>query len=125
MLAGRWPEAQRVRMNLAAHGAVYTQDLYDVARASGFRTGLAGKNHTYRKAKSLDFWREYSPVSGHKAPNADPPYAAFDAWMTQTAAGSLSIEPTPFPAEVPSPYRLLSAHPHSLATPCSQTFHPQ
>src|SRR3546814_10354304 len=92
-------------MNLAAHDAFYTQDLYDVARASGYRTGLAGKNHTYRKAKSLDFWREYSHVSGHKEPNADPRYAAFDAWMKQLGAGSLSLEPTPFPAEVQYPYR--------------------
>src|SRR3546814_7749624 len=30
MLTGRWPEAHRVRMNLAAHDAFYTQDLYDV-----------------------------------------------------------------------------------------------
>src|SRR3546814_10003012 len=35
MLTGRWPEAHRVRMNLAAHDAFYTQDLYDVARAGG------------------------------------------------------------------------------------------
>src|SRR3546814_14903865 len=90
MLTGRWPEAHRVRMNLAAHDAFYTQDLYDVARASGYRTGLAGKNHTYRKAKSLDFLREYSPVSGHKEPNAEPRHAAFDASMNQPGAGRLS-----------------------------------
>src|SRR3546814_20107410 len=65
-------------------------------------------NHTYRKAKSLDFWREYSHVSGHKEPNADPRYAAFDAWMKQLGAGSLSLEPTPFPAEVQYPYRIVS-----------------
>src|SRR3546814_13070941 len=87
MLTGRWPEAHRVRMNLAAHDAFYTQDLYDVARARGYRTGLAGKNHTYRKAKSLAFWREYSHVSGHKEPTADPRYAAFDAWRKQLGEG--------------------------------------
>ncbi|RIA46069.1 arylsulfatase A-like enzyme [Hephaestia caeni] len=108
MLTGRWPEAHRVRMNLAARDAFYTQDLYDVAKASGYRTGLAGKNHTYRTAKSLDFWREYSHVSGHKEPNADPRYAAFDAWMKQLGAGSLSLEPTPFSAEVQYPYRIVS-----------------
>src|SRR3546814_14127952 len=63
---------------------------------------------SYRKAKSLDFWREYSHVSGHKEPNADPRYAAFDAWMKQLGAGSLSLEPTPFPAEVQYPYRIVS-----------------
>src|SRR3546814_10766400 len=55
MLTGRWPEAHRVRMNLAAHDAFYTQDLYDVARASGYRTGLAGQNHTDRKSTRLNY----------------------------------------------------------------------
>jgi len=68
MLTGRWPEAHRVRMNLDAHDAFYSRDVYDVARESGYRTGLARKNHNYRKPGSLDFWREYSHVSGTRAP---------------------------------------------------------
>ena len=108
MLTGRWPEAHRVRMNLAARDAFYTQDLYDVAAAQGYRTGLAGKNHTYRKAASLDFWREYSHTSGYRGSNADPRYAAFDHWMKKLGAGSLSLEPTPFPAEVQYPHRIVS-----------------
>ena len=108
MLTGRWPEAHRVRMNLDAHDAFYAQDVYDVASANGYRTGLAGKNHTYRKAGQLDFWREYSHVSGYRGPNADPRYAAFDQWMKKLGAGSLSLEPTPFPTEVQYPYRIVS-----------------
>jgi arylsulfatase A-like enzyme len=108
MLTGRWPEAHRVRMNLDAHDAFYSQDVYDVAKASGYRTGLAGKNHTYRKAGQLDFWREYSHVSGYRGDNADPRYAAFDQWMKKLGAGSLSLEPTPFPPEVQYPYRIVS-----------------
>jgi arylsulfatase A-like enzyme len=108
MLTGRWPEAHHVRMNLDAHDAFYSKDVYDVARDSGYRTGLAGKNHTYRKAGSLDFWREYSHVSGYKGANADPRYAAFDVWMRKLGAGNPSLEPTPFPPEVQYPYRIVS-----------------
>jgi arylsulfatase A-like enzyme len=108
MLTGRWPEAHRVRMNLAARDAFYTEDLYDVARGRGYRTGLAGKNHTYRRAEDLDFWREYWHTSGYRDPNADPRYAAFDRWMKELGAGSLSLEPTPFPAEVQYPHRIVS-----------------
>jgi len=108
MLTGRWPEAHHVRMNLDAHDALYTKDVYDVAKESGYRTGLAGKNHTYRKAGSLDFWREYSHVSGYEGDKADPRYAAFDAWMNKLGAGNLSLEPTPFPVEVQYPYRIVS-----------------
>lgn len=108
MLTGRWPEAHHVRRNNDARDAYYAQDIYDVAKASGYRTGLAGKNHTYRKQSDLDFWREYSHVSGYQAPNADPRYAAFDAWMDKLGAGNLSLEPTPFPAEVQYPYRIVS-----------------
>lgn len=108
MLTGRWPDAHRVRMNLAATDAVYSADLYDLAKAAGYRTGLAGKNHTYRTATSLDFWREYEHLSGYQPPDAPPEYAAFDAWMHQLGGGSVSLQPTPFPVEVQYPYRIVS-----------------
>ena len=60
MLTGRWPEAHHVRMNLDPQDAFFETDLYQVAKANGYRTGLAGKNHTYLKQTDLDFWREYS-----------------------------------------------------------------
>jgi arylsulfatase A-like enzyme len=108
MLTGRWPEAHHVRMNTDPRDAYYAQDIYDVAKASGYRTGLAGKNHTYRQNGDLDFWREYSHVSGYKGPNADPRYEEFDAWMDKLGAGNLSLDPTPFPADVQYPYRIVS-----------------
>lgn len=108
MLTGRWPNAHRVRMNQAASDAFYSRDLYDVASASGYRTGLAGKNHMHRAPDSLDFWREYSHVSGYRAANADPLVAQFDQWMEKLGAGNLSLQPTPFPLETQYPYRLVS-----------------
>src|SRR3954471_22791682 len=47
MLTGRWPDAHRVRMNLQAKEAYFSQDLYQVAKQRGYRTALVGKNHTY------------------------------------------------------------------------------
>src|SRR5882762_8297473 len=38
MLTGRWPEAHRVRMNLQAKDAFFSQDLYQVAKQQGYRT---------------------------------------------------------------------------------------
>lgn len=108
MLTGRWPQAHRVRMNLDARDAVYSADLYDVAKARGYRTGLAGKNHTYRKAGDLDFWREYSHQSGYKPPGGPAVYDAFDAWMRALGAGSVALAPTPFPLEAQYPYRIVS-----------------
>lgn len=108
MLTGRWPEAHRVRMNNAADDAYYSSDVYDVAKAQGYRTGLAGKNHTYRKPESLDFWREYSHVAGYIPPNSPPAYAAFDAWMRKLGAPNMSLEPTPFPLEVQYPVRIVN-----------------
>lgn len=108
MLTGRWPAAHRVRMNLAGQDAFYTRDVYDVAKAQGYRTGLAGKNHTYLRSESLDFWRSYSHTSGYRAPNADPSHAAFDAWMGELGGGAISLEPTPFPSEAQYPHRIVS-----------------
>jgi hypothetical protein len=108
MLTGRWPAAHRVRMNLAGKDAFYTRDVYDVAKAQGYRTGLAGKNHTYLRSESLDFWRSYSHTSGYRAPNADPSHAASDAWMERLRGGAISLEPTPFPPEAQFPYRIVS-----------------
>src|SRR5690242_18989441 len=70
MLTGRWPQAHRVRMNLDPEAAFFEKDLYQVAKEQGYRTGLAGKNHTYLKPERLDFWRQYMHGGGYKAPDA-------------------------------------------------------
>jgi len=54
MLTGRWPDAHRVRMNLDAKDAIFTRDIYQVARDAGYVTGLTGKNHTYLTAGDVD-----------------------------------------------------------------------
>lgn len=107
MLTGRWPEAHRVRMNLDPEDAFFEKDLYQVAADQGYRTGLAGKNHTYLKAERLDFWREYMHGGGYKAPNAPKEIAEYEAWLKQLAF-NVAEEPTPFPLETQIPYRIVS-----------------
>jgi arylsulfatase A-like enzyme len=107
MLTGRWPEAHRVRMNLAAKDAFFEKDLYQVAKENGYRTGLAGKNHTYLKEGDLDFWREYGLAKGWMAPNGPEVYKEYEQWLRGLHA-NVSLSPTPFPLEVQFPYRIIS-----------------
>ncbi|MEO6982689.1 MAG: sulfatase-like hydrolase/transferase [Edaphobacter sp.] len=81
LLAGRWPDAHRVRMNLDAKDSVFTKDIYQVARERGYRTGLAGKDHTYLDASAADFWREYGHEGGHRSPGASSEVGDFEKWL--------------------------------------------
>lgn len=107
LLTGRWPHAHRVRQNSAASFAVFDQDLFQVARQHGYRTGLAGKNHSHLTRERLDFWRPYSHLDGYKPPGAPPEMLAFDTWMKRLNF-AVSPEPTPFPAEFQYPHRIVS-----------------
>jgi arylsulfatase A-like enzyme len=107
MLTGRWPDAHRVRMNLDAKDAYFEKDLYQVAKEQGYKTGLAGKNHTYLKEGSLDFWRSYSHWQGWNPPGSPKEYKEYDEWLG-TLQANPSLTPTPFPLEVQYPYRIVS-----------------
>jgi arylsulfatase A-like enzyme len=107
MITGRWPDAHRVRMNLDAQDAVFSRDIYQVARDAGYFTGLSGKNHTYLTAHDVDFWREFSHEGGYRSPDAAPDVAAFDAWLKTLNMG-VAQEATPFPLEAQLSYRIVS-----------------
>lgn len=107
MLTGRWPDAHRVRMNLDPEDAYFEKDLYQVAKERGYKTGLAGKNHTYKKEGDLDFWREYSHWRGYQPAGAPKEYQDYDTWMG-TLQANAAVTPTPFPLEVQYPYRIVS-----------------
>lgn len=108
LITGRWPEAHRVRMNLDAKDAYYEKDLFQVAKESGYRTGLAGKNHTYLKAGDVDFWQAYMHEGGYKAPNAPKEYAEFERWI-DSLHFNVSLEPSPYGVEAQLPYRIVSS----------------
>lgn len=107
LLTGRWPHAHRVRQNSAASHAVFERDLFGVVKDLGYKTGLAGKNHSYLKPADLDFWREYGHSSGWKGKNASAEVVEFDRWLTNFNHG-IGLEPTAFPVEVQNPYRIVS-----------------
>lgn len=107
MLTGRWPDAHRVRMNLAADDAFFEKDLYQVAKEQGYKTGLAGKNHTYLKENALDFWRSYQHWEGHIPAGAPKEYKEYDHWLGILQANA-ALTPTPFPLELQYPYRIVS-----------------
>jgi arylsulfatase A-like enzyme len=107
LLTGRWPHAHRVRQNSAAGHAVFQEDLFDIAKRLGYRTGLAGKNHSHLKPSKLDFWRAYSHLGGWQAPHAAREVVEFDQWLLRE---NFAIEPeaAPFPVEAQHPYRIVS-----------------
>lgn len=107
MLTGRWPDAHRVRMNLDPQDAKFEQDLYGVAKEQGYKTALAGKNHTYLKPKDVDFWREYTHVGGYIAPDAPPEVKQYEAWL-RNLNSNIALEPSPFGVETQLPYRIVS-----------------
>ena len=107
MITGRWPDATRVRTNDQIKDAVYPTHLYRVAKESGYRTGLAGKNHTFLKSEDMEFWREYGLDAGWIPPDAPQSYHDFQKWIRSLHA-NVALEPTPFPRELQFPYRIIS-----------------
>ncbi|MFP5236694.1 MAG: sulfatase [Acidobacteriota bacterium] len=107
MLTGRWPEATHVRMNGQAHDAFFAQDLYQVAKARGYRTGLTGKNHTYLKPHDVDVWREFSHQGGYVPADAPPEVHEFERWL-KNLHFNMAEEPSPYPLTTQIPYRIVT-----------------
>lgn len=107
MLTGRWPDAHRVRMNLDAKDAFFEKDIYQVAKAAGYRTALVGKNHTYLEKSDVDTWIEYFHGGGPDGPGTPRADKDYDKWLTGRHF-NVSDEPTPFPVTRELPYRIVS-----------------
>lgn len=107
MLTGRWPEAHRVRMNLQDRAAFYEKDIYQVAKAAGYRTALVGKNHSYLRKGDVDFWREYYHEGAAPDQDVSPIQKAYDRWLRDRHFNVVDT-PTPFPLTTQLPYRIVS-----------------
>jgi arylsulfatase A-like enzyme len=107
MLTGRWPNAHHVRMNLQPEAAFYSEHIFQVARRNGYRTCLAGKNHTFMRSGDVDVWREYTHEGGYLSPNAHPDSAAFEKWL-KNLHSNFATEPSPYPLETQLTYRIVS-----------------
>lgn len=108
MLTGRYPSAHRTRTNHNIQDAYYSEDLFDLVRANGYRAALVGKNHSHLTPEKADFWYEcgHLGIDGDKDRTAEE--KAFDDWL-KTTHFHMSVEPTPFPVECQIPYRLVSS----------------
>src|SRR5215475_8136783 len=107
MLTGRWPEATHVRMNLQAKEAFFSQDLYQVAKQRGYRTGLTGKNHSYLKPEDVDLWHEFSHEGGYTGPDAPSEVREFDSWL-KGLHFNVAQQPSPYPLTTQIPYRIVT-----------------
>ena len=107
LLTGRWPHAHRVRQNSAPKAAIFTKDLFQVAKEKGYTTALVGKNHSYLTPAMLDFWRPYMHLDGYIPDPAPKEYVDFQNFLKQKNF-STGEQATPFPLETQFPYRIIS-----------------
>ncbi|MBI4893770.1 MAG: sulfatase-like hydrolase/transferase [Acidobacteria bacterium] len=121
LLTGRGPHAHRVRQNSAPKAAVFDKDLFQTCRSLGYRTALCGKNHSYLTPASVDFWRAYGHLDGFIPPGASPQSKDFTAWM-QHENFRTGATPTPFPAELQFPHRIVSDSIEFISQSPSQPF---
>ena len=106
MLTGRFPSATHVRSNHNIEDVYYTKDLFDVARESGYKTALVGKNHSHMTAKKADFWCEYGHAGKIGKEGRTPEEAAYDRFL-KTLNMNRWLEPSPGGVEVQLPYRMV------------------
>ena len=109
MFTGRFSQSHKVRTNHNAEDALYTADLLDLFKRSGYVTGLCGKNHSYHPPKDFDF----AETSGHLGREGNwipkgEKEEAFARFMDETKHMEMHY-PTPGGVEVQHPYRNVSS----------------
>lgn len=108
MLTGRFPKATGVDSNHNIEDAFYTNDLFGVASANGYKTAMIGKNHTYMKRTDADFWCPYNHLGqeGIKDTIATE-NRFFDKFLSNTDFYA-SFKPSPGSIKQQIPYRMVS-----------------
>lgn len=104
MLTGRYSQCHRVRTNHNAADALFTADLIDVLRQSGYRTALCGKNHTHRRPEDFDFCAPCGHI-GHQGERNDTPEQQALADFLSALRSRESMTPAPGDVRVQHPYR--------------------
>jgi arylsulfatase A-like enzyme len=113
LFSGRFPTATRVRSNHNIEDAVYSKDLIDVVRESGYRTALIGKNHSYLKPDRFDYWKEYGHLGvPHPANDREK---AFNTYLRSTNFYA-DLNPSPFSAEMQHPERIVGDAQHWISS---------
>ncbi|MFE6970955.1 sulfatase-like hydrolase/transferase [Isoptericola sp. NPDC057653] len=105
LLTGRFPSAHHVVQNPGADLAVFTTDLFGVAKEAGYATALVGKNHTYLQPEDVDHFVDFMH-DGRMEPSGDAVEDGFDSWLAALRHRTTTA-PTPFPVEVQNPPRIV------------------
>ncbi|MCM1176526.1 MAG: sulfatase-like hydrolase/transferase [Bacteroides sp.] len=108
LLTGRFPRVTHSDSNHNIADAVYSEDLFDVARKCGYTSVLVGKNHSHVKKTDVDWWIPYSHL-GQDCPASEktPENRAFDRFLGNTSFFT-ELEPAPGTVENQMPYRMVS-----------------
>jgi arylsulfatase A-like enzyme len=106
MLTGRYPNSTRVRSNHNVIDAYFQFDLIDVLKHCGYRTALAGKNHSYLKKEKMDGFFEFGHQNAYDV-NDDPENKKYDDFM-RTLNMHYDPDPNPFPLKMQYPFRIVS-----------------
>lgn len=103
MFTGRFPSATHVRTNHNIQDIYYEKELVSVLKENNYKTALVGKNHSYLRAKDMDFWSEYSHWGKNK-PTTEGERAVKSFF--KEAAGQF-LQPSPISVENQQPTRIV------------------
>lgn len=108
LFTGRFPRVTHADSNHNIADAVYGEDLFDVARKSGYTSVLIGKNHSHVARKDADWWIPYGHL-GQDCPASEktPENRDFDKFLAGTSFFT-SLDPAPGSVENQLPYRMVS-----------------
>ena len=118
-LTGRFPRAHGVRIHTMAEPR-YERDLVDLLNDAGYTTALVGKDHTYRQGAlrgscsppatgyHFHMYGWYVDEMAHPDPALRARQEEYWRWMRGLAHG-ISEVPTPFPARLQQPVRVVDA----------------
>ncbi|MEY8354584.1 sulfatase-like hydrolase/transferase [Lachnospiraceae bacterium 54-53] len=108
MFTGRYSECHRVRTNHNLADALYTEDLLDVLKASGYRTALCGKNHSHRANEDFDFYEVCGHLGDEGEVNTTLQEKEFAEFLKKTNHLE-THEPSPGGFKVQHPFRNVSS----------------
>lgn len=108
LITGRYPKATGTDSNHNIEDAFYIDDLFGVARESGYKTAMIGKNHTYMKKGDADFWCPYNHLGQEGAKDTlRTENLAFDRFLKSTDFYA-SLKASPGTVRQQLPYRMVS-----------------
>ncbi len=108
LFTGRYPKATRVKDNYRSGADIWKPcpDLIDVLRERGYSINLCGKNHAYLREENCRFWSPYGHHGYLGSRPLGPEERRFDAWL-KARGNRIAEEPSPFPAELQQPHRIV------------------